>query len=374
MAALRTAEALDVAYDELVAQATHKYLAIPCLMGGVGIGKTEGALNLCIRMNEFQGDMLQFEPIASGEASDPTDISGIPWVITETQPDTGSHVYKVLWALNRAAYQAHKVPTFLLFDDIDKAPSIIINSLLHLFVNRSFKDFKLHEKSLIMCAGNRASDDISANTLSESMRTRVTIIEMEPHITDFSEWAMRVPEGAPSLIHPYLLGFLQGKPEHLFAHDEKANRFPTPRGYREASILMYMHPPTKWKAIIERKVGMGVANDFWVWYSILRNIDVDYLLEHGTLKEPVAASGDTPLEVARKLGEFAAVFAVTDRLNVEVKPQYAGIPRFVDELSAELRTAVLLQLNQKAREAFKKVFATTSALIVKGIVQGVSST
>lgn len=369
--ALRTKEALDVAYDELIAQATHKYLAIPCLMGGVGIGKTEGALSLCMRMNEFQEDTLLFEPIASGEASDPTDISGIPWVITDTQPDTGSQTFKVLWALNRAAYQAHRAPTFLLFDDIDKAPTIIINSMLNLFVNRSFKDFKLHDKSLIMCAGNRVSDDISANALSESMRTRLTIIEMEPHIEDIAAWSMDVPDGASPRIHPYLMGFLQGKPDLLFAHDEKANRFPTPRGYREASILMYMQPQTKWKAIIERKVGVGAANDFWVWFSILRNIDVDHLLEHGTLKEPITVSANTPVAVAKKLGEFASVFAVTERLNVEVKPKYVGISRFVDELSAELRTAVLLQLTPKAQMAFKRVFPTTAALIVGQIVQPV---
>lgn len=366
--ALRMRDALEAAFQELVVQYKSQYLSIPALMGGVGIGKTEGALQLSIRMAEVVQDAILFEPIATGEAGDPTDVAGLPWVISMDSGPDGEKEHKVLWVLNRAAYQACRMPTMLLFDDIDKATPLVVNALLNLFVHRRYKDYVLHPKSLMMCAGNRPQDDNSANTLNESIRTRITIIETETHIEDFSAWAL---EGDEPRIHPVLLGFLQSKPELLHAWSENTYRFPTPRGYREASLHMWEFPdPIHWQAMLTRKLGEGAANSFWGWYTILRHIDVDHILKHGTLKEPVTAPDKMPAEVAAKLGEFAAVFAVVDRLNVKISANHTGLERFVDSLSPELRVAFLLQMKSSTKSAFGKYYPTVAGQIMGGVIKG----
>lgn len=364
-------EAKSEALRELITQHRHRYLNIPCLMGGVGIGKTEMAADLSVEVGEVIGDELLFEAIATGEASDPTDTSGIPWVIQVDDPTSITKKdYKVLWALNRAAYQACKVPTMLLFDDIDKATPIVINALLNLFVHRRFKDFELHPNSLMMAAGNRSIDDKSANELSESIRTRITIIEVEASLADFAKYATEVPDGTPSKIDPLILGFLAMRPELLHKHEEGVYRFPTPRGYRETTLQMREFPDDKtWKRLMERKIGVAAANDFWNYYSILRFVDVDYILDNGALKERPKSTEKLPQEVADKMGQFAAVFAVTQRLNQEVKPGWNGLERFVDSLGEELRVAFLLQLREKMKTDFRKYYKNAAGKIMATIIK-----
>lgn len=365
--AMRIKEALNAAFEDLVVQYKTQYLNIPCLMGGVGIGKTEGAFQLSIRLCDVVEDSLLFEPVATGEAGDPTDTAGVPWVISVDCGPNGEKDHKVLWVLNRAAYQACHVPTLLLFDDIDKATPMVVNALLNLFVHRRYKDYALHPKSLMMCAGNRTTDDAHANALSESIRTRVTIIEMETNIEDFSEWAL---EGDEERINPLLLGFLQGKPDLLHKHQEGVWRFPTPRGYREASLHMKeFQDPKRWKKMLERKLGVAAANDFWAWYTILRNIDVDFILDNGHLKEKVVGYDKMPAEVAEKMGEFAAVFAIVDRLNTKIKSNHTGLEKFIDGLSPELRVAFLLQLKEQTKREFRKHYQAAAGKIMGGIIK-----
>lgn len=357
-------DAQKQALQELTVQWESKYLSIPALLGGVGIGKTDMAQELAIQMTDVINDALIFEPIATGEASDPTDTSGIPWVITVEDPDGDATKkdYRVLWALNRVAYQACHIPTLILFDDIDKATNIVSNSLLNLFVHRRFKDFTLHPNSLLMAAGNRTQDDIHANRISESMLTRMTIIEVEADYEDFAEYAKRT-----NSIHPYLIGFLGARPELLHKHEEHVYRFPTPRGYREASLHMWKYPDDNaWADIIERKLGKAVRNDFLAWHKILSKIDVDYILQYGRVR-------DMPTGIVeKKMTEFAAIFALSMHLNKKngVQPGWPGIDAFVDWLrdSPELKVAFLLQLSQPARSAFRKMYKTAAGKIMADII------
>lgn len=364
---LKMKAGLEAAYQELLVQRESGYLNVPSLMGGVGIGKTEGAASLCTRLEEEMQDQIFFESIATGESGDPTDMMGVPWVIPYDNAQNEKD-YKVLWALNRAAHKACEMPTMLFFDDIDKAQPLIVNALLKLFVERRFKDRKMHPGSVLMCAGNRASDDVAANELSESLKTRITIIQVEPSVPDFIEWATKDPE--VKLIHPMILGWLPSKPELLHKHDPGVYRFPTPRGYREASLHMFKQTDDKWGPILERKIGDPAKNDFMAWFRIYRNIDVQFILDNGVLSGPVVGDPKTPPEVAKKLGEYASVFAVVEHLNRKISQNHRGLEKFIDGLSEELRVAFKLQLNKKANNDFQSFYPKASGQIMATIIKG----
>lgn len=371
---MRMKNALEAAYQELLVQRDAQYLNIPALMGGVGIGKTEGAFSLCMRLAEESNDQMMMETIAVGEAGDPTDTIGVPWVIP-VENGTNEKDYKVLWALNRAAWQACQIPTMLLFDDIDKATNLVTNALLKLFVERKFKDYKLHPLSVMMCCGNRAADDVHANELSESIKTRITIIEVEPNVDDFIEWSNTSPDLGKPFIHPMIMGWLPSKPELLHKQDAGVYRFPTPRGYREASLHMYRQPSAQWKPILDRKIGEPATNDFLVWFNIYRKIDVDFILDNGRMKEPIGPEQDSegktiPQDVLNKLGEFASVFAVVERLNRKIRSDHGGLERWIDGLSPELRVAFKLQLTKKTNDDFQKFYPKASGQIMAGIIKG----
>lgn len=366
----RYKEAKKEALQELTVQAKAGYLSIPCLMGGVGIGKTEMAADLAIEVGNLLNDELLFEAIATGEASDPTDTAGIPWILPVEGAAENAKEFRALWVLNRAAYQACKVPTLLLFDDIDKANSIIINSLLNLFVHRRFKDYKLHEHSVLMAAGNRTTDDSSAHALSESIRTRVTIIEVEPSLEDFADYGKRLDKSGKQMIDPLLLGFLAYRPELLHSFQEGVYRFPTPRGYRETSLHLQEFPdPKGWGRLLERKLGTPAMNDFMSWYHILSQVDVEHILDQGTLKGKPKGQSKMSEEVAAKMAEFAAVFAVTDRLNKRISGNHAGLEKFCLGLSHELQVAFLLQLQAGTKSAFRNHYPKAAGSIMGNIIK-----
>lgn len=365
---MRYAEARQAAFQELMVQVKTGYLSVPCLLGPVGIGKTDMAVDLSIMVGEAIDDTLVMEAVASGESADPTDTTGLPWVIPIEDNAETRKLFKVLWVLNRAALQACQVPTMLLFDDIDKAVPIVVNSLLNLFVHRRFKDFRLHPHSVLACAGNRPEDDRSAAMLNESILGRITAIEVDANLEDFAEYGNRIGSDGKPLIHPLIIGFLTYKPS-LLHNKQEGYRFPNPRSYREASIHMQHYPdPKGWKGLLERKIGPSTATTFWSWYTILSKVDVDYILREGKLHS-IDVSTYKDADVAKAMAEFAAVFAVIERLRNDYKAGHKGLERFLGELTPELQAAFLLQFPKDVRSRFRRDYPTAAGKILASIIK-----
>jgi hypothetical protein len=346
---------------KLIQKGVEHPLNNPLLLGPVGGGKTAIARRACEHYS------LTLLAINCGENSDATDVSGVPvpgmirWLMqngTESEKAGARGAY-MEWVLNRYAAMACIQPGFLFFDDLDKAPPVVQGALLGVTANRKFRDKDLHPGTLIMGAGNRLDDDIYANEISESLRTRMTIIEMAPDILSFTEYGRDSGE-----IHEAVIGYLQFKPAHLHEWKEGVARFPTPRGWWEASqqLFEYFNPvedvfqngaKENWKGIVARKVGDHVANDFWAWYEIIQKVDVQEILHRGNLQ----LSGDA---AARRMQQYASVFAVAQYLNVKgVEKKHVGLKKWVPALDGEMRVALIVQLKHKVRVNIASHFPET---------------
>jgi hypothetical protein len=350
----------------------------PLLLGPVGGGKSSIGRNAALHFIESGIiDDLFFAPINTGETSDATEVTGVPvpGMIkyfqtngTAGERQGAQHAY-MEWVLNRYAAMACAQPVFLFFDDIDKAPPTVQGALLGVTGNRSFRDKKLHPMTLIMGAGNRSDDDQLAGELSESLRTRMTTIEMIPDIVSFSKYGLASGE-----IHPTVIGFLQAKPEYLHKVLEGHYRFPTPRSWWEASQQFFAWPdPTEdvfktgggsnWEGIVARKCGTSIANDFWAWYEIVSKIDVQKLLRTGNL--PVIKD-----DAERRMQQYAAIFAVAQELNNKgVKKEYVGIEALTATgLDPEMRVALVIQLSMKARTAISSMFPAAANYMLGDLI------
>lgn len=338
-----------------VKEKDHQALNVPLLLGPTGIGKTTIARDAAKRLN------LPLMTINCGENADAADIMGIP----VQKGDSTLHTH---WVLNKIAASACLTPTFLLLDDIDKAPDVVQGALLSVTANRTFRDHKIHEGTIIACAGNGASDDILANELCESLRTRVTVINMHPDLATFTKHGV-----SSGTVHETILGYLQFKPEHLHKHIEDVPRFPTPRGWTEASKQLFRFPNPKedifqnktfsnWKTIIALKCGDQVANDFWAWHEIISGIDIMALLTRGVFEQ-----GSDPAE--RRMKQYASVFAVANHLNNKgVEKSYAGLEKWVSDIDAELRTAFIIQLKQVVRTKIAVLFPSTADMMAADLI------
>lgn len=325
----------------------NKVLNVPCVIGPVGCGKTS------MFMEQADNRGMDYVAINCGDLSDPADL-GIGF------PDDGRTMIK--WLLNESLLRATKDNTFLLFDDVDKAPPHIQGALLSIAGAREVRDLSLHPGTLVALAGNRLGDDILANTISESLKTRATIIEMEPDLASFIEFGKRPTLEGTEEIHPAIRGYVEYAPKHLFHHDPEKNRFPTPRGWWEASRhldqydvdrLLFGRIPI-WKNIVDRKLGEGVGSDFWAWYAIVREVDPAALLA-GTKSPP---DGTT-------IESYAMMFAVTSYLRktkITAKME-KGLTAIVASLDASLRVAFMRQLSKKSERAIAIKFPEIGNLL-----------
>lgn len=359
---------------ELQKKYAHKRdaLQIPGLLGGVGVGKTSIVYEVAKELG-----YKSIVKINCGEEGDPSELMGL-WRVDSVgslegtrrkKLKSGEHVDEAFtieyaeWLLNKRAARAAAGPVILFLDDLDKAEGPIQNALLQILGERRVRDQQLHRETLIVAAGNRTTDDIYAKPINESIKTRITFIEVKADIDDFIQYGYATGE-----IHPSILGFLAKNPELLHAKSE-ALRFPTPRTWREASLHFFTYPQAdeiictspkleNWKDAVNRKCGPGVGEKFWAWHQILSKVDVQRILDYGDYKPE------------NQMAEFASVWAVLAELRTRKKlPKTRGLDLYLMSLSAEIRTAVWAQMPNTLRKWFSEECPKTSADINKNAVR-----
>lgn len=333
--------------EELAAQHRFRHLNIPLVLGPVGTGKT----SLFDKAANHRG--LGLIDINCGENSDAVELTGFPLPSPKTM---GEGIKYAEWVLNRLAARACAEPVLLFFDDIDKAKPVIQAALLAAFGKRKFRDYGFHPDTLIGCAGNRVEDDIAANRLTESIITRVTPIYLEPNINDFLAWGSEEINGEPR-IHEVIRGFLSYSPEHLHKHHpDTMLRFPTPRGWEEASKQISCAEESRWPRIVERKAGTTTGSDFMLWYEIVRAVDTETLLYRA------GSVGDSHVD------HYAAAYACSSYLNRNGYEFGMTLYSFLEQLNPDTRIAFGMFLRDDVNEKIVKTAPETAALLLDGLM------
>lgn len=326
-------------------------LHIPCVLGPVGLGKTSMVRELAV---DFALPLIQ---INAGGAVDGVDLTGVPMSI---EHGTGGD-WITKWAPNLTLHNAMAHPSLLHFDDVDKAGVPAQNALIGLLGERRFRDTVFHPKTLVVLSGNRAEDDMYARALSESIRTRATIIQLDPSAKDLVAWGKTT-----GLIHPLLCGYLMYKPEHVHVISTTGERHVTPRGYREASDQLRYEEESVWSEILALKLGSSVAADIMAYHDIYSRVDVPYLLENGVPAKQASMSDSD-----RRRHGYAAVFAIASHLNhmkALTKAKAPGLPVFIEKMRREVRMAFLMQLDPKVRARIIKLWPEEGKQLLESLV------
>lgn len=198
----------------------------PLFWGSPGIGKTQSVKTTL--------DAMGYECRLLGVPTmDPTDIGGYPKVVGEHTINT----------VPRTLIPSDDRPLAIFADEINRASTMVQNSLLSLFQERQVKEHKLAPETLLIAAANHEGDDIGIQAASKALSNRFIQIYLKTNINAFMAHAI------PAGFHPAVIATLRFRPNLLNpAYDDTnpqemlkwkdAKAFPTPRSWETASKLL----------------------------------------------------------------------------------------------------------------------------------------
>ena len=151
---------------------------LPLLITGApGVGKSD---IIAQATAQSQADLLISHPAVA----DPTDAKGLPW------PKAGENEATFLpFGELASAIKATK-PTVWLLDDLGQATPAVQASFMQLILARRVNGHILPDHVTFVAATNRRSDRAGVAGILEPVKSRFAcIVELEPTIDDWSQWA-----------------------------------------------------------------------------------------------------------------------------------------------------------------------------------------
>lgn len=119
----------------------------------------------------------------------------------------------------------------------------------------------------IVSTGNRTTDRAGANRLLSHLRDRITEVELEASLDDWSNWAN------DNKIQSEVIAFIRFRPDLLSAFDPQADKSPTPRSWCEGvSADLGIVNRNVEHACFTGSVGVGAATEFVSFLQIYRDL------------------------------------------------------------------------------------------------------
>jgi len=234
---------------------------VPMIHGSPGVAKSDCVKQFCDK-HKFVLIDLHLSML------EPTDLSGFP------MRDGDRMTYAPLKniPLNGKDELPKGKKGFCLFlDEINSGSMATQAAAYKLVLNRKIGDFKIHDRCVIVCAGNLATDRAIVNSLSTAMQSRLVHLFIEMNHKDWLDWANK------NNIDTRIISFVKARPELLNNFDPKHNdcTFPCPRTWEFASKYI---SPKKNKftqaelAVLQGIISVGTATEFKVFCEVYNTL------------------------------------------------------------------------------------------------------
>ena len=239
---------------------------IPTMIwGGPGVGKSQIAYALAKQLNA-----KMFELRAN--LFDPVDVRGGLKVV---ELENGE--YRTKYGVPEDYPASDSTGAIVLFvDELPNASKATQNALLQLLLDKKIGTYVLPPQTIIVAAGNRASDRAAVNEMPSPVKNRFAHYLLEPDVEDWCNWAMQ--KG----IDPIIVSFIRFTGiNSLYNPDYKANAFPTPRSWEMLDRKLRRMGTDKEAQVIgtESVIGEGTAGEFITYRDVESQMpDIDDIL------------------------------------------------------------------------------------------------
>jgi hypothetical protein len=180
---------------------------------------------------------------------------------------------------------ARAEPYVLFLDELNGSSAEVQKAFYSLVLDRRLGNYELPAGSVIVAAGNRATDQAIVKPMSSALANRFIHIHLVASPVDWLVWA------DAEQVHPWVTGYIRARPDHLYSPPPKTEApFSTPRSWHALSDAL-----TEWgDDITEAQVAMlaygcltvGHAASFAAYVKTrLHSFDLDAVLK-GELRWP----------------------------------------------------------------------------------------
>ncbi|WP_167474275.1 ATP-binding protein [Nocardia arthritidis] len=133
---------------------------------------------------------------------------------------------------------ARDEPYCLFLDELNAATPDVQKAFYSLILDRRIGNYELPQGSIVIGAGNRATDNALARPMASALINRLAHVHLAASSADWLEWA------AGHGIHPWVIDYLTDRPDHLWTAPPKTEEpFSTPRSWHILSDALHSFGP-----------------------------------------------------------------------------------------------------------------------------------
>ncbi len=127
-------------------------------------------------------------------------------------------------------------PYCLFLDELNASTPEVQKAFYSLILDRRIGAYELPAGSIVIGAGNRATDNALAKPMASALVNRLLHVHLRASATDWIGWA------ASSGIHAWILDYLTQRPDHLWVQPPKTEEpFSTPRSWHMLSDALHSY-------------------------------------------------------------------------------------------------------------------------------------
>lgn len=168
-----------------------------------------------------------------------------------------------------------------LIDELSQADNSGQKILANLVQEREIHGQRLKPNWLIITTGNRTTDRAGANRLLSHLKNRLTTIELEASLDDWTQWALA------NNVSTEVIAFIRFRPAQLNEFDAQREINPTPRSWVEGvSASLGVIDSKSEFSVFKGDVGEGSAAEFCAFLKLYRKLpNPDVILMNPTTAE-----------------------------------------------------------------------------------------
>jgi hypothetical protein len=208
-------------------------------------------------------------------------------------------------------------------------------------LERRVGEFKFHEGTMVIGAGNLEEDKAIVTKLSSALCNRFAHFIMRPDVDSWLEW------GVANNIDAAILAYIANSGIDSLYNNDGSHSFPSPRTWEMASRVFKLAEPHDRKRAVASCVGVAEAERFFSYLRLYGKVDARKIVYDGQKISFNTAEKAEPSFI------YAAVFAVASFVSLGQpfnENELGNIVKFLNSpgLNAEFKMLFLKHVNQRS--------------------------